>query len=130
MPIGYKVCHVVDGEYRSWSWHIHGHTTPYVIGGSVSRRKGCGPLSLFKTEEDAYNFISHWSFVQFPMVAILKVSYTPSRTKRLFFKGRDREIYKEETPPGTIFAAHIVPISVVDEFNQTERYPLSFFWGF
>lgn len=81
MPIAFKVCRLIDGELISAT--DCGELTKYALNSPTRPNRGCGPLALFETLEQAKNFVqqernSGTSGQAAYNYQIFKCVYTPS----------------------------------------------------
>lgn len=80
--IGFKVCIRVDGKYESVATMRIRGGVEYKIGKRSVPVKGCGPLTIFKTEEEAMRCIDGKSSYY-----LFRCRYQPSRGKYIWFLG-------------------------------------------
>ena len=107
---GWKVLSRRSKHLYSAMVHVPIAKTRYIIGKKTFPRSGCGPLAVFKTEQQAQAFIFHEHWVQSP--CIRPCLYKPSKKTTLWFPPYRQEPGNVKpltnTPAGTVFATQVI----------------------
>jgi len=124
--IAYKV--VENREGGLWSAYVHDPIADrqYPIGVSVTPRSTCGPLSAFKTLEDALHFANAFILAQRKDMLVFKCRVSRSRRKdregyALWVEYRAEEfgsvelygVVRQDLPAGTVLCSKITLLEKV-----------------